>query len=207
MQLTRLVDWLCHNWQQPDEGIWETRGGKREFAYSRVLSSVALDRAIRLAHKRSFPAPFDRWYRVRDDIYADIYQNFWDPKLRAFVQYKGAQTVDASCLLMPLVRFTGPTDPRWISTMKAIKQSLVEDSLVYRYNLCHASSDGLSGREGRFPCARSGLWSACRERVISKKRASFLKRRSVMPTTSVFTRKSLDRPANTWEISLKHSLT
>jgi GH15 family glucan-1,4-alpha-glucosidase len=150
MQLTRLVDWLCHNWQQPDEGIWETRGGKQEFAYSRVLSWVALDRAIRLAHKRSFPAPFDRWYHVRDDIYADIYQNFWDPKLRAFVQYKGAQTVDAACLLMPLVRFTGPTDPRWISTMKAIKESLVEDSLVYRYNLCHASSDGLSGREGTF---------------------------------------------------------
>ena len=150
MQLTRLVDWLCHNWQQPDEGIWETRGGKQEFAYSRVLSWVALDRAIRLAHKRSFPAPFDRWYRVRDNIYADVYQNFWDPKLRAFVQHKGAQTVDASCLLMPLVRFTGPTDPRWISTMKAIEESLVEDSLVYRYNVCHASSDGLSGREGTF---------------------------------------------------------
>ena len=120
MQLTRLVDWLCNNWQQPDEGIWETRGGKREFAYSRLLSWVALDRAIRLAQKRSFPAPFDRWYRVRDNIYAYIYQNFWDPKLRPFVQDKGAQTVDASCLLMPLVRFTAPIDPRWISTMKRL---------------------------------------------------------------------------------------
>ena len=112
-----------------------------------MLSWVALDRAIRLAHKRSFPAPFDRWYRVRDDIYADIYQNFWDPKLRAFVQYKGAQTVDASCLLMPLVRFTGSDRPALDLDHESDQRiaARLEDSLVYRYNLCHASSDGLLG--------------------------------------------------------------
>ncbi len=99
------------------------------------MAWVALDRAVRLSLKRSFPAPLERWLRVRDEIYTDIYRNFWNTDLRSFVQYKGAQTVDASTLLMPLVKFSGPTDPRWLSTLRAIENSLVEDSLVYRYNI------------------------------------------------------------------------
>ncbi len=148
--LVRVTDWLCANWQQPDEGIWEVRGGRREFLYSRLMAWVAVDRAVRLSLKRSFPAPLERWLRVRDEIYSDIYRNFWDTDLRSFVQYKGAKTVDASTLLMPLVKFSGPTDPRWLSTLQAIENSLVEDSLVYRYNIDDAASDGLSGREGTF---------------------------------------------------------
>ena len=148
--LVRVTDWLCANWQQPDEGIWEVRGGRREFLYSRLMAWVAVDRAVRLSLKRSFPAPLDRWLRVRDEIYTDIYRNFWSADLRSFVQYKGAQTVDASTLLMPLVKFSGPTDPRWLSTLGAIENSLVEDSLVYRYNIGDSASDGLSGKEGTF---------------------------------------------------------
>ena len=150
MQLTRLIEFVCKNWRRPDEGIWEVRGGKQEFTYSRVMCWVALDRAIRLAQKRSFPAPLERWHQVRDEIYRDVYENHWNPKLGAFVQHKGSSAVDASCLLMPLVKFIGPTDPRWVSTLRAIEESLVEDSLVFRYNTCHASPDGLSGREGTF---------------------------------------------------------
>jgi GH15 family glucan-1,4-alpha-glucosidase len=148
--LVRVTDWLCANWQQPDEGIWEVRGGRREFLYSRLMAWVAVDRAIRLSLKRSFPAPLERWVRVRDEIYTDIYRNFWNAHLRSFVQYKGAQTVDASALLMPLVKFSGPTDPRWLSTLRAIENSLVEDSLVYRYSIGDAAFDGLSGKEGTF---------------------------------------------------------
>jgi GH15 family glucan-1,4-alpha-glucosidase len=149
-QLVRLTDWLCANWQQPDEGIWEVRGGRREFLYSRLMTWVAVDRAVRLSLKRSFPAPLDRWLRFRDTIYTDIYKNFWNADLRSFVQYKGARVVDASTLLMPLVRFTGPTDPRWLSTLRVIENSLVEDSLVYRYRVAEAAPDGLSGDEGTF---------------------------------------------------------
>jgi GH15 family glucan-1,4-alpha-glucosidase len=148
--LVRVTDWLCANWQQPDEGIWEVRGGRREFLYSRLMAWVAVDRAVRLSLKRSFPAPLARWLSVRDEIYTDIYRNFWSADLRSFVQYKGAQTVDASTLLMPLVKFSGPTDPRWLSTLGAIENSLVEDSLVYRYNIGDSASDGLSGKEGTF---------------------------------------------------------
>ncbi len=111
---------------------------------------VAIDRGIRLAHKRSFPAPFQRWYEVRDAIYHDIYHNFWNPQLKAFVQHKGATTLDAACLLMPLVKFISPRDPRWISTLAAVERLLVADSLVYRYNTQGGAGDGLPGGEGTF---------------------------------------------------------
>ncbi len=173
MQLTRLIEFVCAHWQLPDEGIWEVRGGKQEFTYSRVMCWVAVDRAIRLAMKRSFPAPLERWLKVRDAIYTDVYENHWSPKHQSFVQYKGSAAVDASCLLMPLVKFIGPTDPRWISTLKAIEESLVEDSLVYRYNTCHASSDGLSGREGTF--SMCSFWFVeCLSRAGDLEKARFI---------------------------------
>jgi len=150
MNVIRLVDWVCAHWREKDEGIWEVRGGRQEFLYSRVMCWVAIDRAIRLANKRSFPAPLSRWYDVRDTIYHDVYDRFWDPQRRAFIQHPGATTLDASSLLMPLVRFVSPTDPRWVSTLKAIEQELVSDSLVYRYRLDDRFSDGLTGQEGTF---------------------------------------------------------
>ena len=148
--LVRLLDWVCDHWHLKDEGIWEVRGGRQEFLYSRLMSWVALNRGIRLAQRRSFPAPLERWGKVQNAIYLDIFNNFWDPKRRAFVQYKGSSTIDASSLLMPMVFFIAPTDPRWLSTMQAIKEDLVDDSLVFRYRPEHAAHDGLSGDEGTF---------------------------------------------------------
>jgi GH15 family glucan-1,4-alpha-glucosidase len=148
--LVRLVDWLCNNWQQPDNGIWEVRGGQREFLYSRLMSWVAVDRALRLAQKRSFPAPLERWRAVRDEIYNDIFDNFWDDNLGAFVQYRGSHALDASSLLMPMVRFISPTDQRWLSHLKAVERDLVYDSLVYRYRIEDTPVDNLEGIEGTF---------------------------------------------------------
>jgi GH15 family glucan-1,4-alpha-glucosidase len=150
MTVVRLIDWVCAHWREKDESIWEVRGGRREFLYSRVMCWVAFDRAIRLAHRRSFPAPYARWYEARDTIYRDIYQRFWDQARGGFVQYPGASTFDASALLMPLVRFVSPTDPRWLATLRGIEQELVSDSLVYRYRPGESFSDGLTGQEGTF---------------------------------------------------------
>jgi GH15 family glucan-1,4-alpha-glucosidase len=111
---------------------------------------VAVDRGVRLAWKRSLPAPLDRWIKVRDTIHQDIYENFWNEEAKSFVQVKHGHAVDASCLLMPLMRFIGPTDPRWLSTLAAVERELVSDSLVYRYQGEAAAPDGLAGREGTF---------------------------------------------------------
>ena len=146
----RLIDWVGSNWRQPDESIWEVRGGRREFLYSRVLCWVAIDRAIRLATRRSLPAPLARWHAERDAIHDDIITRFWDPKRRTFVQSPGSNGLDAALLLMPLVRFISPTDPRWLSTLRAIEESLVADSLVYRYRIEGEFSDGLPPGEGTF---------------------------------------------------------
>ena len=148
--LVRMLDWLCEHWREPDDGLWEVRGGRHEFLYSRVMCWVALDRGLRLAAKRSLPAPVERWNAVRDEIYRHVFDDFWDPRREAFVQFPGAQALDASALLMPLVRFIGPTDPRWLSTLAAIERELVEDSLVYRYRMGRGAPDGLTGQEGTF---------------------------------------------------------
>jgi len=148
--LMRLIEFVLAHWREPDEGIWEVRGGRKEFLISRIMCWVALDRAIRLAHERSFPAPLDRWYAVRNEVYQDVFDSFWDPARRTFVQHQGAQTTDAASLLMPLVNFISPTDPRWLSTLRAIERDLVEDSLVFRYRPHEAAPDGLAGEEGTF---------------------------------------------------------
>jgi GH15 family glucan-1,4-alpha-glucosidase len=147
--LVTIVDWLCKNWRQPDEGIWEVRGGRQEFLFSRVMCWVAIDRGIRIAYRRGLPAPVAAWREVRDQIYKDIYGSFWDERQGAFVQHIGSSALDASCLAMPLVGFIAPNDPRWLRTLSAMK-TLVEDSLVHRYNVSQAASDGLSGNEGSF---------------------------------------------------------
>lgn len=148
--LVRLIDWVCANWTRPDEGIWEVRGGARQFLYSRVMCWVAIDRGVRLALKRSFPAPLTHWTETRDRIYNDIYQNFWNREKQAFVQFKGSDTMDAACLLMPLVKFIAPKDPRWLSTLHRVDRELVEDSLVHRYRIGNSAPDGLPGKEGTF---------------------------------------------------------
>jgi len=147
--LNRIVEYVKQNWDQPDEGIWEVRGGRQHFMFSRLMCWVAVDRALRLAEKRSYPAPVQSWRELRDTIYNDIHENFWDDELGAFVQCRGSQVLDASSLLMPLVRFISPKDPRWTSHMEALEDELVYDSLVYRYSP-QAAPDGLQGEEGTF---------------------------------------------------------
>lgn len=150
LNVQRMLAWLAKNWQRPDEGIWEVRGGAREFLHSRLMCWVAFDRALRLAQKRSLSGPIDEWTRSRDAIREDIFHNFWDEDLQSFVQSKGSKALDASVFLMPMMRFISPVDPMWLSTMKAIESRLVEDTLVHRYEAEKTQVDGLPGGEGSF---------------------------------------------------------
>jgi len=147
--LERQIEWLSRNWDQPDDGIWEVRGGKQNFLFSRLACWVALDRAMKIAEARSFPRN-GIWKEQRDKIYNCIFTDFWDEKKQAFMQYPGAETVDASCLLMPLFRFISPKDPRFLSTLKRVEEDLVTDSLVYRYRPEVAAPDGFTSKEGTF---------------------------------------------------------
>ncbi|MGW6405192.1 glycoside hydrolase family 15 protein [Streptomyces sp. NPDC055134] len=147
--LCQLVDWVCDNWDQPDEGVWETRGGRKNFLYSRLMCWVAIERAIRLANHRGLPADHRRWRQVRDTIYRRIMDHGWSERRGAFVQYEDADVLDASVLMMPLAKFIAPTDPKWLSTLDALTEDLVSDSLVYRYDP-QVSPDGLRGDEGTF---------------------------------------------------------
>lgn len=140
---------VVKDWEKPDHGIWEFRSGKKHFLHTRLMCWVAVDRAIKIAADRSFPYPEAEWKKVRDEIYHDIYEGFWDEKLGAWVQHKGADAVDASVLLMPLVHFITADEPRWISTMKVIEEKLSTDVLIYRYDN-KGDLDGLSGEEGTF---------------------------------------------------------
>jgi len=153
-QLHRLLDWVCDHWQEPDEGIWETRGGQQQFVYSKLMAWVALDRGLRLAEKRSFPANEERWLQVRNQIYREIMECGWNETRQAFVQHYDSDILDASALIMPLVFFMAPKDPRMLKTLDAIQQppnqgGLVFSSLVYRYN-AEQATDGLDGQEGTF---------------------------------------------------------
>jgi GH15 family glucan-1,4-alpha-glucosidase len=147
--LEQQIEWLAHNWDQPDDGIWEVRGGRQKFLFSRLACWVALDRAIKIAESRSFPRN-GIWKQQRDKIYNSIFTDFWDEKKQAFMQYPGAETVDASCLLMPLFRFISPKDPRFLSTLKQVEKELITDSLVYRYRPEIAAPDGFTTKEGTF---------------------------------------------------------
>ncbi|MFH8217948.1 glycoside hydrolase family 15 protein [Streptomyces sp. NPDC018057] len=144
-----LVDWVCEHWDQPDEGVWETRGGRRDFLYSRLMCWVAVERAVRLANRRGLPADLPRWQRGRDAIYRRIMDRGWSERRGAFVQYEGGDVLDAAVLMMPLAKFIAPTDPKWLSTLDALTEDLVSDSLVYRYDP-RTSPDGLRGEEGTF---------------------------------------------------------
>jgi GH15 family glucan-1,4-alpha-glucosidase len=148
-RLRGVIDWVCDHWDQPEEGIWETRGGQKNFTYGRFQAWLAIDRGIRLATSVGKPAPIVRWTAERDRIYEQIMSRGWNPDRQAFVQHYDDDVLDASLLLMPLVGFVAPNDPMWQSTLKAMGDELVSDSLVYRYNPS-ASPDGLRGSEGTF---------------------------------------------------------
>lgn len=169
----RLLEWLGNNWRRPDEGIWEVRGGPREFLHSRVMSWVAFDRALRLALKRSLPGPIDVWHRTRDEIWNDVFTGFWDHELQSFVQSKGTKDLDASTLLMPMMRFISPVDPMWKSTIRAIEKHLIEDTLVRRYDVDRTRVDGLPGTEGSFT-ACSFWYVECLARAGELEKAQLL---------------------------------
>lgn len=152
--LHRLLGWLCEHWEEPDEGIWEVRGGAKHFLHSRLMNWVAFDRAIRIAHHRGWPAPIEKWRAVGNEIYQQIMQQGWSEQQRSFVQHYGSEAVDASSLLMIITHFTGAKEPRIHLTLERIQRELTRGALVYRYQKGQAADDGLEGREGAF-CACS----------------------------------------------------
>lgn len=168
-----MIDWVGENWQREDESIWEIRGPRKEFLYSRLMCWVAVDRAIRLATKRSLSAPIERWQILRNSIHDSIVKKFWDPVHKTFVQYKNSITVDAANLLMPLIRYISPTDPKWSSTLAAISKNLVEDSLVFRYRIQDEPIDGIIGSEGTFNMC-SFWYVECLSRAGDVRQARFL---------------------------------
>lgn len=147
--VARTVQYVVDHWREADNGIWELRSGARPLLHSRLMCWVAVDRALRLAEKRSLPAPFSDWFAARDEIYRDIHENFWSAERNSFVQTPGSTTLDASTLMMPLVRFIGPHDPRWTGTLDAIGEELRVDPLIFRYTR-GSTLDGLPGIEGGF---------------------------------------------------------
>jgi GH15 family glucan-1,4-alpha-glucosidase len=153
-RIRRRLNWLCDHWRQPDQGIWEVRGTRRHFVYSKVMCWVAFDRGLRLAQKRSFPAERSRWLEARDAIFEEVMTKGWSSERQTFVQHYGSESLDASNLIMPLVFFIAPNDPRMLSTIEAINRGatrggLVNDGLVSRYDVTK-TEDGLDGVEGTF---------------------------------------------------------
>jgi len=171
--IQRILEWLGKNWHRPDEGIWEVRGGAREFLHSRLMCWVAFDRALRLAQKRSLSGPLDLWQHTRDAIRDDIFANFWSERLQAFVQAKGKEDLDASAMLMPMLRFISPVDPMWLSTLRALEERLIEDTLVRRYEVESTHVDGLPGEEGSFT-ACSFWYVECLARAGELEKAQLL---------------------------------
>jgi len=148
--ICQMVNEVLTHGKEPDDGIWEIRNERREFLHTRLMCWVAIDRAIKIGEQRTFPYPRIEWITARNELYHEIFNDFWNEDLKTWVQYKGAKVVDASCLLMPLTHFIAPTEPRWISTMEAIGKTLKLDVLLYRYKNSTARFDGLDGEEGTF---------------------------------------------------------
>jgi GH15 family glucan-1,4-alpha-glucosidase len=148
--LRSTLDWLSESWQQPDEGMWGTQGGRKHFVSSKVMSWVALERAVRIALQRGLPADEGRWATQRDAIYEEVMQKGWNPKKESFVRYYGSDVLDASLMLMPVVRFVGPTDPRWLATLDRIQKELAYDVLVERYETAAGVNEDPSADTGSF---------------------------------------------------------
>lgn len=144
-----LLEFLESNWQLPDEGIWEVRGPRRQFTHSKVMAWVGFDRAIKAVESFNQTGPVERWRKIRDDIHEQVCRQGYNPRLRAFTQYYGGETLDASVLMIPVVGFLPATDPRMLGTIHAIQQHLTTDGLVMRYDTRH-HVDGIAEHEGAF---------------------------------------------------------
>lgn len=146
---SKLVDYVCRHWVEPDEGIWEVRGPKRDFTHSKVMAWVAVDRAIKAVKDFGLAGDLDHWTGLRARIHADVCARGFNSKLNSFVQSYGSRELDASLLLLPIYGFLPPDDPRIIGTIEAVERHLVEDGLVLRYRP-KQELDGLLGDEGSF---------------------------------------------------------
>ncbi len=149
VDVTRVVEWLCAHWDLPDAGMWETRAGAQAHTTSRLMCWVAIERTIRIARQRGLPGDISAWAAVRDEIYQRIMTESWNEDLQAFTQVEGGTALDAGVLLMPMLKFLSPADPKFLSTLAAVEDRLVVDSLVFRYDP-DESPDGLDGDEGTF---------------------------------------------------------
>lgn len=156
--LLLLLEWLHKYWQKPDASIWEVRGEYQPFVFSRMMSWVAFDRAVRVARQRGLPAPIDEWNRTSAKIYREIMEKGWNEQKQGFIQHYGSDALDASILLMGQTKFTGAREPRMRATIAAIQRELTSGALVYRYKPHGAAEDGLKGNEGTF--AACGFWLA-----------------------------------------------
>jgi GH15 family glucan-1,4-alpha-glucosidase len=146
-----LLDFLENGWREPDDGIWEVRGPRRHFTHSKVMAWVAMDRAVKDVEEFGFEGPVDRWKAIRDEIHAEVLEKGFDKERNTFTQYYGSDALDASVLMIPLVGFLPPKDPRVIGTVDAIQKNLSRDGFILRYDAETASAtDGLVGREGAF---------------------------------------------------------
>ena len=174
--ITKLVDYVIDHWRDPDHGIWEVRSGKQRFLHSAVCCWVAIDRAMRIAEDRSLPCPMADWRRARDEMHQEIFDDFWNEEVGAYVQYKGSSTLDASALLMPLLRFVSSKEPRWLSTLAQIEEKLSADVLVFRYRGDNGATDGLEGEEASFTIC-SYWYVECLARVgrVKEARVAFEK--------------------------------
>ncbi|HWG38043.1 MAG TPA: glycoside hydrolase family 15 protein [Terriglobales bacterium] len=146
--LRPLVEYAAAHWQEPDESIWEVRGGRQQFTYSKVMCWVALDRGIKLAQRHNLPGAVAEWMGAREQIRAQVHQRGYNPKLHAYTQTFDNAVLDSSLLLMPLLRFSSPHEPRMEATIRRIRERLTRDSLVARYE--NTESDGVGGPEGAF---------------------------------------------------------
>jgi GH15 family glucan-1,4-alpha-glucosidase len=144
-----MLEHLQTIWQEPDEGIWETRGGRQHFTFSKVMAWVAFDRAIKSAESFDLPGPLDQWRAFRAQIHAQVCEKSWNPQLNAFTQVYGGDELDASVLLLPLLGFLPPSDPRVIGTLAATEKYLLRDGFVMRYRTTEFD-DGLPPGEGTF---------------------------------------------------------
>ncbi|MEO6420766.1 MAG: glycoside hydrolase family 15 protein, partial [Polyangiaceae bacterium] len=152
-----MLEHLEGVWQEPDEGIWEVRGGRKQFTHSKVMAWVALDRGIKSVERMGFDAPLERWKKVRAEIHREVLRNGYSDDVGAFVQFYGSKTLDASLLQIPLLGFLPPTDRRVIGTLDAIQNNLMSGGLVRRYS-SDSDADGLPAGEGAFlPCT---FWMA-----------------------------------------------
>jgi GH15 family glucan-1,4-alpha-glucosidase len=168
--MVRLMKFLEANWQKPDEGMWEVRGGRKQFTHSKMMAWVAFDRAVKLVEECACAANehYDRWQKIRDQVHTEVCQRGYSVEKKAFTQYFGSDAMDASLLMMPLTGFLPITDERVRGTIEAIERELMQDGLVLRYRPQEERVDGLPGREGVFlPCS---FWLADCLHLLGRKK-------------------------------------